>query len=131
MRREVKEGAPLAAAIEAQLRHTAASEETANQKAAMLVTSTMRDKAGSRKAEAATRATEAEDELTEAKARLAEAEAAAAQSSEATDASALTSQERDKLVQVGPGGYCLPRHSTHFEPSSLELNATLRRGEQS
>ena len=27
--------------------------------------------------------------------------------------------------KVGPAGYCQPRHPTHFEPSSLELNCTL------
>jgi len=26
---------------------------------------------------------------------------------------------------VGPGGYCPPRHSTHYEPTSFELNGTL------
>jgi hypothetical protein len=25
---------------------------------------------------------------------------------------------------LGPGGHCLPRHPTHFGPSSLELNGT-------
>jgi hypothetical protein len=34
------------------------------------------------------------------------------------------------LVGVWPGGYCPPRHPTHFQPSSLESNGTLRRGEQ-
>jgi len=30
---------------------------------------------------------------------------------------------------VGTDGWCLPRHHTHFEPSSLELNGIQRRGE--
>ena len=28
-------------------------------------------------------------------------------------------------VEVGPGGYCSPRHQKHFEPSTLELDDTL------
>jgi hypothetical protein len=30
-----------------------------------------------------------------------------------------------KLVEVGSGSYCSPRHPTHFEPSSPELCGTL------
>ena len=35
-----------------------------------------------------------------------------------------------KVMKVGPAGYCSPRHPTHFEPSSLEINGILRRGKQ-
>ena len=29
------------------------------------------------------------------------------------------------MAAVGPPGYCSPRHPTHFEPLTLELNGTL------
>jgi len=38
--------------------------------------------------------------------------------------SILTYELLDEML-VGPGRYCSPRHSTHFEPSFLELNGII------
>ena len=34
-------------------------------------------------------------------------------------------KEHEKDLKVAPGGCCLPRHPTHVEPSSLEVNGIL------
>jgi hypothetical protein len=39
-----------------------------------------------------------------------------------TDAFADADVDHDK---VGPGGYCSPHHSTHFQPSSLDLSGKI------
>ena len=35
------------------------------------------------------------------------------------------SEEEEVSEEVGTGGYCSPRHPTHFDPSSLGLHGTL------
>ena len=39
-------------------------------------------------------------------------------------------ESRPSILLVWTSRYCPPRHPTHFEPSFLEFNGILQRGEQ-
>jgi hypothetical protein len=80
-----------------------------------------------REAKANSASTMAGEQTTDAKRRADKARDAAQAAVHASTAQAQRERE-----WVWPDGYCncTPRHPTHFEPSSLELNGTLRRDEQ-